>query len=75
MSDLQPVRGTHDFLPEDMRRYRRVAETARAVAERYGYLEVATPIGRHTKQPVYQSTELTFNYTSIDLDLLFGLRF
>ncbi len=44
MSDLQPVRGTHDFLPDDMRRYRRVAETARAVAERYGYLEVATPI-------------------------------
>jgi histidyl-tRNA synthetase len=44
LSDLQPVRGTHDFLPEDMRRFRRVVETARAVAERYGYLEVATPI-------------------------------
>jgi len=41
---LQPVRGTHDLLPEDMRRYRRVVETARAVAERYGYLEMATPI-------------------------------
>ncbi len=44
MSDLQPVRGTHDLLPEEMRRYRRVVETARAVAERYGYLEMATPI-------------------------------
>ena len=44
MSDLQPVRGTHDFLPEDMRRFRRVVETAREVAERYGYLEMATPI-------------------------------
>src|SRR5215813_15669356 len=27
-----------------MRRHRRVVETARAVAERYGYLEMATPI-------------------------------
>ena len=44
MSELQPVRGTHDLLPEDMRRFRRVVETARAAAERYGYLEMATPI-------------------------------
>ena len=44
MSSLQPVRGTHDLLPEEMRRHRRVTETARAVAERYGYLEMATPI-------------------------------
>jgi histidyl-tRNA synthetase len=44
LSDLQPVRGTHDLLPEDMRRHRRVVETARDVAERYGYLEMATPI-------------------------------
>jgi len=44
LSDLQPVRGTHDFLPEDMRRYRHVVDVARAAAERYGYLEIATPI-------------------------------
>ena len=44
MSELQPVRGTHDVLPEDMRRFRRVVEAARAAAERYGYLEMATPI-------------------------------
>ena len=44
MSELQPVRGTHDLLPEDMRRFRRVVEAARAAAERYGYLEMATPI-------------------------------
>ena len=44
MSDLQPVRGTHDFLPDDMRRFRRVVEAARDVAECYGYLEMATPI-------------------------------
>ena len=44
MSSLQPVRGTHDILPEEMRKHRRVIETARAVAERYGYLEAQTPI-------------------------------
>jgi histidyl-tRNA synthetase len=44
LSELQPVRGTHDLLPDEMRRHRRVIDTARAVAERYGYLEIATPI-------------------------------
>jgi histidyl-tRNA synthetase len=44
LSSLQPVRGTHDILPDEMRRHRRVVDTARAVAERYGYLEMATPI-------------------------------
>jgi histidyl-tRNA synthetase len=44
VSALQPVRGTHDLLPEDMRRHRRVVEAAHAAAERYGYLEMATPI-------------------------------
>jgi histidyl-tRNA synthetase len=41
---LQPVRGTHDILPEEMRKHRRVIDTARVVAERYGYLEAQTPI-------------------------------
>jgi histidyl-tRNA synthetase len=44
MSELQPVRGTHDFLPDEMRRYRRVAETARLAAECFGFQEMATPI-------------------------------
>ncbi|MGH6891160.1 MAG: histidine--tRNA ligase, partial [Dongiaceae bacterium] len=44
MSQLQPVRGTHDLLPDEMRRYRHVVEAARSAAECYGYLEVATPI-------------------------------
>jgi histidyl-tRNA synthetase len=43
-SELQPVRGTHDLLPEEMRRYRRVAETARLAAECFGFQEMATPI-------------------------------
>jgi histidyl-tRNA synthetase len=44
LAELQPVRGTHDLLPEDMRRHRRVIDSARDAAERYGYLEMATPI-------------------------------
>jgi histidyl-tRNA synthetase len=44
MSELQPVRGTHDLLPEEMRRHRRVVETARLAAECFGYQEMATPI-------------------------------
>ncbi len=54
MPSLQPVRGTHDLLPEEMRRHRRVTETARAVAERYGYLEMATPIFEFSE--VFQRT-------------------
>lgn len=49
MPALQPVRGTRDILPEDMRRYRRVVETARELCERYGYLEMATPIFEFTE--------------------------
>lgn len=41
---LQPVRGTHDLLPDACRSYRHVAETARAVSGRYGFAEIMTPI-------------------------------
>ncbi len=44
LSALQPVRGTHDLLPEEMRRHLRVTEVARAAAELYGYQFMATPI-------------------------------
>ncbi|MBL9033844.1 MAG: ATP phosphoribosyltransferase regulatory subunit, partial [Rhodospirillaceae bacterium] len=44
MSQLQPVRGTHDLLPDEMRRYRFVVEQARAAAECFGYHEMATPV-------------------------------
>jgi histidyl-tRNA synthetase len=43
VSQLQPVRGTHDLLPDEMRRYRHVVDTARAAAECAGYLEMGTP--------------------------------
>ena len=49
MTALQPVRGTRDILPEEMRRHRRVVETARAVAERYGYQEMAVPLFEFTE--------------------------
>jgi len=49
VSGLQPVRGTHDLLPDAMRRHRAVMETARAVAERYGFQEMATPIFEFTE--------------------------
>ena len=48
MSKLQPVRGTHDLLPEDCRRHRRVEEASRAIAEAYGYGEIRTPIFEFT---------------------------
>nr|ADI17441.1 histidyl-tRNA synthetase [uncultured Rhodospirillales bacterium HF0070_31K06] len=44
MASLQPVRGTHDLLPEAMRAHRSVIGCARDVAERYGFEEMATPI-------------------------------
>jgi histidyl-tRNA synthetase len=44
MVGLQPVRGTRDIMPKEGRRHRFIEETARSVAERYGYSEVETPI-------------------------------
>ena len=44
MAKLQPVRGTHDLLPDRARAFRRVEDAARTVAGRYGYHEMATPI-------------------------------
>jgi histidyl-tRNA synthetase len=46
---IQPVRGTRDLFPEAARRHRVVTETARIVAERYGFGEIATPIFEFTE--------------------------
>jgi histidyl-tRNA synthetase len=48
------VRGTHDLLPDEGRRHRHVVETARTIAGRYGYDEIATPIFEFTD--VFQRT-------------------
>lgn len=45
----QPVRGMRDELPADCRRKRFVEDRARAVAERYGYGEVRTPVLEFTQ--------------------------
>jgi histidyl-tRNA synthetase len=61
MQPLQPVRGTQDLLPEAVRRHRLVSETARAVAELYGFAEIATPIFECTEvfaRPIGETTDI-----------------
>jgi histidyl-tRNA synthetase len=61
MRSLQPVRGTQDLLPEAARRHRQVSETARAVAELYGFAEMATPIFEFTEvfaRPIGEHTDI-----------------
>jgi len=41
---LQPVRGTHDILPEESRKRLHIADTWRRIAETYGYGEIQTPM-------------------------------
>lgn len=48
MSLPQPVRGTHDLLPDDFARHAHVRDTARDIAARFGYAEMATPIFEFT---------------------------
>lgn len=49
MAKLQPVRGTHDLLPDAWRGQEHVAATAREIAGRYGYAAVDTPIFEFTQ--------------------------
>ena len=44
MSDLKPPRGTSDLLPDAYRRHKYVQDTARSIAELYGFKEISTPI-------------------------------
>lgn len=48
MPSLQPVRGTHDLLPGDMRRQRAVTDVSQRVSALYGYEEIATPVFEFT---------------------------
>jgi histidyl-tRNA synthetase len=41
---IPAVRGTRDILPGDVERWQRLERIARELCERYGYLEVRTPI-------------------------------
>ena len=61
MRSPQPVRGTQDLLPEAARRHRQVSETARAMAELYGFVEMATPILEFTEvfaRPIGEHTDI-----------------
>ncbi len=49
MAQLQPVRGTHDLLPDDSRRHAHVTAIARDTAALYGFQEIATPIFEFTE--------------------------
>lgn len=49
MAKLQPVRGTHDLLPEDARRHRHVISVFSALAQRYGFAQIETPIFEFTE--------------------------
>lgn len=44
MAALQPVRGTHDLIGEDARRHAHIIATFKAVAYRYGFQDISTPI-------------------------------
>lgn len=44
MAGLQPVRGTHDILPDEFRMHRHVGDLAAETAVRFGFEEIATPI-------------------------------
>lgn len=51
---LQPVRGTHDLMPEEYRLHHHVAETARGVTALYGFEDIMTPVFEFTD--VFQRT-------------------
>ena len=41
---MQPVRGTHDHLFEDRKKFEHIVSTAHNIAESYGYYHMDTPI-------------------------------
>ncbi|MBB4285947.1 histidine--tRNA ligase [Roseospira goensis] len=49
MAALQPVRGTHDLLPDTARAHRAVEARAQEVALRFGFDEIVTPIFEFTE--------------------------
>ncbi len=49
VTDLQPIRGTHDLIGEEQRRHQHVVDTARRIAASYGFDEWATPIFEDTR--------------------------
>lgn len=46
---LQPVRGTHDILPDEFEKFHAVVTRARELATLYGFKEMATPVFEATE--------------------------
>ncbi|HEY6357297.1 MAG TPA: histidine--tRNA ligase [Vicinamibacterales bacterium] len=56
---IHALRGTRDILPGEVERWQHVERLARALCERYGYLEVRTPIIEHEELFVKGTGEAT----------------
>ncbi|MCB0351510.1 MAG: histidine--tRNA ligase [Bdellovibrionales bacterium] len=48
MSQMQPVRGTHDLFGSDILRYRHILNAAASLSRSYGFEEIKTPIFEFT---------------------------
>ena len=48
MKKLQPVRGTHDLLPEEFAQFQAITSFARSITSKYGFKPMATPIFEFT---------------------------
>lgn len=73
MAKLQPARGTHDLLPDDVRRHQHVIALFRTLAERYGFTPIETPIFEFTEvfdRTLGETTDVVTKemYTFIDRD-------
>lgn len=44
---ISAIRGTHDILPGTVEKWQRIERIARELCERYGYVEVRTPVIEH----------------------------
>ncbi len=49
MSKLQPVRGTHDILPDDFSKFQTIVDCARTLSRVYNFEEIITPIFEYTE--------------------------
>ncbi|TAK73405.1 MAG: histidine--tRNA ligase, partial [Dehalococcoidia bacterium] len=47
--DLRAPRGMHDLLPDDAALWAQIRDTAEAVAQRFGYRPISTPIVEDAK--------------------------
>ncbi len=57
MSKLQPVRGTHDLLPDEFAKFFAIQQTAREITARYGFKEMATPMFWGLNEPGMQAKQ------------------